>query len=973
MVHPAPLADALGSKFRVRGSQTYRETACSRGAFWAHLKSEPRPGYPLRVGSDFLCPGVHLRSEPRPSGSDFLCPGVHLKSEPRPGYPLRVGSDFLCPGVHLKSEPRPGYPLWVGSDFLGPRTLIREAVQLAAKGHPRSTTVGHAVSRVPATTRCLGSLVAALLLLLAACSTPRESLPHLLAAARADLQAGEVAKAEATAEHGLALSANRRDLLFQWQFRLLRSEILLSSGRAEVALAQLGDALPQSPQFASLAARKLLLQGQASSILNRPEATALLEQARRAAESAKAEDVLLDTEVIQGLRLRRDRRYDESESLLRLALTRARHLHSPFAEATVLLNLGRIRVQRNRFDEAAGYLEDASRLAGPGSLSLYSVAQGNLATCFAKLGEYDRAIQIHLASIARHEQSGAKYFLPGALAEAGHAYLQKGDIQAAIPFLQRALRLSNELKRTSAAAVGAGNLATVYVELGDWDKAAALNAEAVRLKTAEGIHTLFYNVLNSARIAAGRGDDAAAMRLYHQASEEGKSDPTVVWEAYEGLGALAVRRHQPAEAARHFEAAVSMVERTRSDFSRTEFKLPFLTRLIRLYQQYVDTLVEQRQVDRALAVADSSRAQVLAERSFSGPAGRLQPEAFCALARQTGSILVSYWLAPRHSYVWVVDRRDVHCIELPPVSEIEPLVREYQDAIERRLADPLRTRIPAGERLYQVLITPLRPWIPAGSRVVAILDGPLHGLNLESLAQPPSQPGGAPRYWIEDVTVSIAPSLGLLAERPSRAAIESGARRLLLVGDPVASDSSFPPLAHAAGEMASVRRQFGGRQQVVLARQAATPEAYRAAGPGGFSAIHFTAHALANRESPLDSAVLLSGGKLYAREVMDVPLTADLVTVPACRGVGVRAYSGEGLVGFAWAFLRAGAGHVIAGLWDVNDQSTAALMDVLYRELAAGKPPSAALRAAKLSLIASPGNLRKPYYWAPFQLYTVTP
>jgi hypothetical protein len=48
-------------------------------------------------------------------------------------------------------------------------------------------------------------------------------------------------------------------------------------------------------------------------------------------------------------------------------------------------------------------------------------------------------------------------------------------------------------------------------------------------------------------------------------------------------------------------------------------------------------------------------------------------------------------------------------------------------------------------------------------------------------------------------------------------------------------------------------------------------------------------------------------------------------------------------------------------------------MDVLYRELAAGKPPAVALRAAKLSLIESPGNLRKPYYWAPFQLYTVTP
>jgi CHAT domain-containing protein len=269
------------------------------------------------------------------------------------------------------------------------------------------------------------------------------------------------------------------------------------------------------------------------------------------------------------------------------------------------------------------------------------------------------------------------------------------------------------------------------------------------------------------------------------------------------------------------------------------------------------------------------------------------------------------------------------------------------------------------------LIEPVRQWIPAGSHVILAADGALHGLNLEALPQPPLQPGGAPRYWIEDVTVAIAPSLGLLAERRS---VSPAARRLLLLGDPVASDSSFPPLSHAADEIESVTRRFGGPdQEVVLAREAATPMAYRSAGPGNFSAIHFTAHAVANRESPLDSAVLLSGGKLYAREVMDVPLTADLVTVSACRGVGVRAYSGEGIVGFAWAFLRAGARHVIAGLWDVNDQSTAALMDVLYRELAAGKPPEAALRTAKLSLIASPGNLRKPYYWAPFQLYTVTP
>src|SRR5262249_56367698 len=114
----------------------------------------------------------------------------------------------------------------------------------------------------------------------------------------------------------------------------------------------------------------------------------------------------------------------------------------------------------------------------------------------------------------------------------------------------------------------------------------------------------------------------------------------------------------------------------------------------------------------------------------------------------------------------------------------------------------------------------------------------------------------------------------------------------------------------------------------------------KSASPDRFTFIHFTAHAAANLSSPLDSAVILSGAneayKLYARDVAEVPLRAELVTVSACRSAGERHYSAEGLVGFAWAFLRAGARRVVAGLWDVDDRSTAELMDDLYAHIAAG-------------------------------------
>jgi CHAT domain-containing protein len=119
-------------------------------------------------------------------------------------------------------------------------------------------------------------------------------------------------------------------------------------------------------------------------------------------------------------------------------------------------------------------------------------------------------------------------------------------------------------------------------------------------------------------------------------------------------------------------------------------------------------------------------------------------------------------------------------------------------------------------------------------------------------------------------------------------------------------------------------------------------------------------------------AVILSrddnGYKLYARDVAERPLSADLVTISACRSAGERTYAGEGLVGFAWAFLRAGARRVIAGLWGVDDRSTAALMGRAYASLASGASPSEALHTTKLEMIRSGTATAKPYYLAPFQL-----
>ena len=267
--------------------------------------------------------------------------------------------------------------------------------------------------------------------------------------------------------------------------------------------------------------------------------------------------------------------------------------------------------------------------------------------------------------------------------------------------------------------------------------------------------------------------------------------------------------------------------------------------------------------------------------------------------------------------------------------------------------------------------------LPREASVVIVPDGALHGINFETLPVPTGAGASSGRhYFITDAQVQVAPSLAMLS---ADSTIDKAAAdpRLLLIGNPTPRAPEFPALSYAPAEMTSIVRHFPQDRVTAYDSARATPTVYREASLDRFSMIHFTAHATANVQSPLDSAVVLSGPdtayKLYARDVADKPLKADLVTVSACRSAGERAYSGEGLVGFAWAFLRAGARRVVAGLWDVDDRSTAQLMDALYGGVRAGKTPAAALRAAKLALNASGGQLARPYYWGPFQLFTVVP
>jgi CHAT domain-containing protein len=97
-------------------------------------------------------------------------------------------------------------------------------------------------------------------------------------------------------------------------------------------------------------------------------------------------------------------------------------------------------------------------------------------------------------------------------------------------------------------------------------------------------------------------------------------------------------------------------------------------------------------------------------------------------------------------------------------------------------------------------------------------------------------------------------------------------------------------------------------------------------------------------------------GIVTAEAIAGLPLPdLELAVLSACEtGLGLVG-GGEGVFGLQRAFHLAGTHNVVASLWKVDDQATAALMAVFYDQLwRQNQPPIAALRTAQLTLYYHP-------------------
>ncbi|MEO0366511.1 MAG: CHAT domain-containing tetratricopeptide repeat protein [Pseudomonadota bacterium] len=346
-----------------------------------------------------------------------------------------------------------------------------------------------------------------------------------------------------------------------------------------------------------------------------------------------------------------------------------------------------------------------------------------------------------------------------------------------------------------------------------------------------------------------------------------------------------------------------------------------------------------------------------------------------------GTLVLQYFLGEQRSYVWLISRDALKIAELPSKASLRDLALELHATLKRRGRSEA-SRLTAG----RVLLSPFAEQLRTSARVSIVADGPLHYLPFDALLVSESEPP-----LLLGKAVSYQPSLTALALSRAKSRKPDGA--VFTLADPVFGNSDQRLAQTSVGSGANGdslnRLRLSAREAAVLAKL--TPE--RVTAYSGFSAsttalqsedfesasiVHLATHGFADDETPARTGVMFSlfdesgkpqPGFVGLRDIYELRMNAELVTLSACDTALGRELAGEGLLGLTQGFMYAGARRVVASLWPASDRATAELMEHFYTGLLRdGLAPDAALAAAKVKL-RQKRRFRDPYYWSAFTLH----
>lgn len=380
------------------------------------------------------------------------------------------------------------------------------------------------------------------------------------------------------------------------------------------------------------------------------------------------------------------------------------------------------------------------------------------------------------------------------------------------------------------------------------------------------------------------------------------------------------------------------------------------------------------------------------------------------------TVLLQYFLTEDVSYVWVISKNNIAVFPLPPRKEIENIVDELYKKLTERNNDELESseemvyRIKKAEDEYikinielsTILIDPIKQQLQNKKRLLISPEGKLCLVPFNSLLIQNTKA----KFLLEDyevVNISSASLIALIREKKQ----ENAPSRILVLADPAFSANDDRISKNLNNNVIATQKtprprvtRLRGRRDLAFTRLIATQKealGIKKAFPKrvdeftGLDAskqrlelldfmkyyiLHFATHSLLDLNQPELSSIVLSlvdktgqecEGFLTVSDILNLKLSAELVTLSSCQTALGKEKKGEGVIGLTRAFFYSGTKRVISTLWSVNDEVTANLMVKFYNNIGSGLSVSSALRKAQLDTLRTQ-KYKSPYYWAAFQM-----
>ncbi len=633
-------------------------------------------------------------------------------------------------------------------------------------------------------------------------------------------------------------------------------------------------------------------------------------------------------------------------------------------------------------------------------------SQTNLGITYLRLGQVEKAIAALQAaweiqqSLAIQDEPRAGRILSGLAL----AYSQTGDDKAALTFAKLSLASHRRGSDRAGEAIALVRVGNAYLKLGNPDKARRYFERALELSQRLGDRASIarsYHALGN--WAFHTGDWAQAERQYQLALSEREAiqDAAGQGETLNALGALHYAQGDLPLAIATLNLAVERWEALRPGLT-DENKISIAETQAETYRQLQQALIESGEITAALEIAERGRARAFTEllthrlklqgklpgtRSTevaSAPGG----EEIQRLAQTRHLTLLEYSFVGEELYLWVVTPdgkihfhsqslagepwqtwvTDTRAAMGVPFRGGGLVAQATQDA---PLPDEqIRDRL---SRLYQVLIAPVAQWLPENSTdpVVIIPQGDLYLVPFAALLDSHGKP------LIEQHGLLFSPAIRLLlTNRLAPPALRLGEVSALVVGNPLMpvdpnTGQPLPPLLGAKAEAEEIAALL--KTEPLLGAEA-TKEAVIERMPSA-RIIHLATHGLLDDfGTGVPGALAFSptetdNGYLTAAELLEMPLSAQLVVLSACD-TGQGSITGDGVVGLSRSLLTAGVETVVVSLWSVPDEATRLLMTTFYQALQSTQDSALALQQAMLTTRAQYPN---PVFWSAFTVYGSVP